>query len=179
MRVAVELRWAVYTVALSLTWLVMECIVGLQDRLVDYNASVRWFALFIPAVCFYVAVKRKRDTKPGGAFTFGEYLLSGLMMTFVATALFVPMQVAFHHWINPAFYDNMIQHDVQQAVNNSRNPRAAYDAAKGTYNATSYAVQTTVGFIVFGVLLSFLYANWFTRDASFRLVHSPTQSTID
>lgn len=177
MRVATEFRFAFYTAAFSFIWLMLEYVAGLQDQFIDYNAVVRWFALFIPVVFFYIGLKRKRDADYDGSITFGQCFRSGLIMTVFAALMIVPLQAVFHYFINPAYFDDMIQHEVQQAVNNGQNPKAAYDAAAATYNMTSYALQSGIGMLVLGTLLTSIYSFMLSRNR--RIDHDHPITPVD
>src|SRR5688572_29379103 len=98
-------------------WLMLEFVAGLHDRFIDYHPVVTFLAIGIPIVFFYLGLKRKRDSDYDGVITFGQCFKAGMIMTLITAVFTLPLQAAFHYFINPFFFDDMIQHSVQRAVN--------------------------------------------------------------
>ncbi|HZG00587.1 MAG TPA: DUF4199 domain-containing protein [Chitinophagales bacterium] len=158
MSIGTELRYAFYTAAFSFIWLMLEYVVGLHDRLIDYHPVITLFAVFIPIVTYYLGLRKKRDVDYDGTITLGQCFKAGMIMTVVLALLTVLFQVAFHYLINPAFFDNMISHAVERATRNGQDTNKAFKDARANFNLRSYMLQSGIGMLVFGALLTGIYS---------------------
>ena len=165
MTIGTELRYAFYTAAFSFIWLMLEYVVGLHDRFIDYHPVVTLFAVFIPIVTYYLGLRKKRNVDYDGSITLGQCFKAGMIMTVVLALLTVVFQVAFHYLINPAFFDNMINHAVERAARNGKDTNEAFEAARENFNLRSYMLQSGIGMLVFGTLLTGIYSFALSRNS--------------
>ena len=158
MNLFTELRSAFYITALTFIWLMLEYLVGLHDKYIEYHSVVTMFAILIPVVFAYLGMKRKRDVDYDGLVTFGLMFRTGIIITIFTALMMIPLQFAFHYLINPAFFDNMIHHSVEHAIANEQNPQKAFEDARAYFNIRSYVMQTVVGTLILGTILSVIYS---------------------
>lgn len=173
MNVRIELRFAFYIAALTFIWLMLEFLVGLQDRYIEYHPVVSMFAAVIPILFKYLGMRRKRDVDYDGTATWLQLFRTGMLITLFAAVLMIPLQYAFHNLINPRFFDNMIHHAVEHALANDQNPEKAREDAEATFNLKSYLTQSVIGVLVMGTVLSVLYSFLLRRKHSMEPISDP------
>lgn len=168
-----ELRYAFYIVALSFIWLMLEYLAGLHDRYISLHPFVTLFALLIPAIFYFIALKRKRDLDYDGYFTFWQGTKSGMMLTLILAVLMIPMQWIFHNLINPTFFDRMIEHSVDRSIVRGKDGTLAQREAMEYFNLMSYIVQSVIGIIVIGTVLTVVYTMILSRNRNNNLNRPP------
>ena len=150
MKIPLELRYALLISFGMLLWLALEAVVGLQDKYIAYHPYVTMFAVLIPVVFSRMAVKEKKENL-GGSITFKQALLTGLYITAITAVLAAPVQLIFHYWINPYFFEDMINYAVSHG-------KSSPEQAAMYFNLTSYTIQSVVGTFVFGSIVALVVA---------------------
>jgi hypothetical protein len=83
-------------------------------------------------------------------FTFRRAFVSGCIIALIAAALAIPAQLAFHYFINPDYFDDMIMY----AVQHGQTP----DEAARYFNLSAYLFQSAVGTLVMGLIIALVAA---------------------
>ncbi len=157
MNLRLELRYAVLISLLMLLWLALEFMVGLQDTYVAYHPFVTVFALLIPLIGNYRALRAKREQQHG-KLTFGQGLKTGLWIAGFSALFSIPVQLVFHFVINPDFFDTMIAHAVQQAELNKLNTAQATAHAQSFFCLQSYIPMSFIVTLVLGLVFAAIMA---------------------
>lgn len=150
MKIPLPLRYAMLISLCMLIWLALEAVVGLHDKYIAYHPYLSMLSLFIPVVFGYLAVKQKRE-ELGGSITLKQALLTGVYVVLITTVLAIPVQFIFHNWINPYFFQDMIDYAVA-------NGKSSPQQAAMYFNLTSYIIQSVLGTLVFGNLIALVVA---------------------
>ncbi len=150
MKIPLPLRYALFISLCMLLWLAFEALVGLHDKYIAYHPYLSMLSVFIPVVFGYLAVKDKRS-QLDGTITFKQALLTGVAVVVITAVLAVPVQLVFHYWINPYFFEDMIEY----AVNNGK---STPEQAAMYFNITSYIIQSVLGTLVFGNIIALVVA---------------------
>lgn len=145
MNLRIELRGAVLISLLMLLWLSFECIVGLQTEYIAYHPYVGMLSLLIPVFVTRQSLMAKRDELRNG-FTFGKAFLSGSIIAVFAAVMAIPVQLAFHYFVNPDFFDDMIAYSVKHGQDPGR--------AASYFNLNSYLFQSVAATLVVGFIIS-------------------------
>ena len=158
MNLLVELRFAFYIAALSFVWLMLEFAVGLHDTLIEYHAVVTLLSVLIPAVFIYIGMRRKNDVFYDSSASWTQLFKTGMLITIFSAAMIIPMQAAFHYFINPNFFNAMIAHAIDRAVANNQDTNKARMEAEAYFNFKSYLLQSGLGMMLIGSLLTVIYS---------------------
>lgn len=157
MNLHIEIRFAVLISLLMLLWLILEYVVGLHDRFIQYHPAITLFALVIPVACSYLAIKEK-TIQLSGAITFKQAFETGFFIAVFAAVLTVPTQFMFHKLVNPDFFRTMIDYSCARAASLHMDVPKAKEEATMYFNLPSYIVQCFFSTLFFGVIISLVMA---------------------
>jgi hypothetical protein len=150
-----EAKWALIFFAATLLWMLLERLAGLHDRYLNLHPYIS--SLFIiPAVLIYVLALRKKKVQLGGAATYKQLFISGLMMTLAITAIAPFTQYVVSYWITPDYFKNVIRYSVE-------NGQMTQAEAENYFNYLSYVKQTVPFTFLAGVVTTAL-ASLFIRS---------------
>ncbi len=154
-KIAVEIKWAVIFIIVSLLWMLGERLAGLHDRNIEYHYIVtNFFALVAIAVYVFALLdKRKRDY--GGKMNWIQGFISGLILTLGITILTPLSQYITSAVITPDYFENMIEYTVSNGI-------MTREAAEAEFNMRSYIIQSTIFAPTVGLATSAIVAI-FTR----------------
>ncbi len=98
MRTAV--KWGILFGIAATIWTAAVHLAGFYTNRVEYAKLVDTLAIIIPLVIFPIALLARRR-ELGGSISFGQGLLTGLVVAVVAAPITVLFLWAYHHYINP------------------------------------------------------------------------------
>ncbi|HOZ84386.1 MAG TPA: DUF4199 domain-containing protein [Niabella sp.] len=142
---SIEIKWAIYFIAMSLGWMLLEKWVGLHSTHIDKHMYLtNLFA--IPAVVVMVmALKEKKKLFYDGKMSYKRGLICGLIISLMI-ALFSPLtQWIISYVITPEYFPNVIEHSLKTGYYKSRAEAEAF------FSYNNYAVQSVVASIVMGM----------------------------
>lgn len=154
----VTLTYGVIYALASLLWISMEYALGFQTIYVEIQPYITLLFL-VPAVyIMYRGMKSHRVIvhERQAPFNYFMAFMSGFNITVIATLLSPVVSYIFHSYINPEFFDSMIQQSVSSML-------MTEDMAKAYYNQQSYIQQSIVGGLISGSIISAVLAV-FMRD---------------
>lgn len=152
-----EIKYALLISLLTLLWLAMEYMLGLQDTYIQFHWYCSLLAIAIPILCIQRAIEEKRQTQDGH-ITFKQALLTGFMTTFFAAVLSAPIQVIFHQLINPYFFETMMTYTLSRAQHLHLNINEARQEAELYFNLTSYIIQSGFGTLFLGTIIALFWS---------------------
>ncbi len=148
-----EIKWGVVWPTSMFLFLCFEFYAGLQQP-----AHLEWGVivdsiggLALPLLVFFLGLRQKRDQDFGGAMNWKQGFVSGLIITAVALPLSLLLTWAFFTFVNPAWFDTMINYSVATGY-------SGLEDAQAYFNLKSYLTQTAIGTALFGVVLSAIFA---------------------
>lgn len=130
------LRFSIMFALVSLSWLIMEYLVGLQTVHID-QFLVYDNLFFIPAVAIMVWALRYRRAEMGSAWNYWEGLKLGGIMGVLVGLLSIPSLYFFFTYVNPGFFEDFIAFSVGSG-------EATPDEAAAYFNFKSYATQSAL-----------------------------------
>lgn len=149
--IKLELKWAIIFVIMQLSWMLLEKAAGLYTLRIHKHSAYSNF-IAIPAIAIYVlALLDKRSNFYGGAMTYFQGFISGLMITVFVTLLTPITQYIVSIGIAPEFFPNMIEFSV-------RNGSMTQDAAEKYFNLKNFIVQSVMFTPVIGIVTSVIVA---------------------
>jgi len=154
----VTLTYGMMYAMASLLWISMEYALGFQTIYAEIQPYVTLLFL-IPAIyIMYRGMKSHRVIvhERQAPFNYVMAIMSGFNITVIATLLSPAVSWIFHSYINPEFFDTMIQQSVSTM-------RMTEDMAKAYFNQRSYIQQGIVGGLITGSIISAILA-LFLRD---------------
>jgi hypothetical protein len=154
--VKIEIKWAIYFVLMTLSWMALERITGLSSTHIDKHAIYTNF-IAIPAIAVYVlALLDKRKNFYNGVMTYKQGFVSGIIITLLVT-LFSPLtQIFTSVVIVPEYFPNIIKHTVE-------NGSMTQAEAESYFSLKSYIMQGLAGAPIMGFMTTALVA-LFTRS---------------
>lgn len=132
----------------TLLWLSFEYAVGLHTTRIAYHGIVTNFFAVIPIYLMWRALKYRRDVLEGGQIHWWQGLTSGMIISVVAGALGGPTIWIFTKYVNPNFFQAMIEYTVKTGY------YVKTEHAESYFNLAGYAIQATVGPVILGFFTS-------------------------
>ena len=156
-KLSVEIKWALLFVVVTLAWMMGEKLAGFHDvRIAQHPTATMFFAL--PAIAVYVfALLDKRRNFYGGAMTYKQGLVCGLLITLFVTLLSPLTQLLVSKVITPDYFTNAANYAVSAGI------LTAAEAAE-EFSLGNYIKQGLIGAPVMGIVTSAIVAV-FTRKA--------------
>lgn len=155
---ALEIKWGVFFMLMQLAWMTMERLAGLHDAHIDKHAVVTNLVA-IPSVLLYVlALREKRNKQLGGAMTYRQGFITGLIMTIVVTLLSPLSQYITSTIISPDYFENAIQYAVSTGA-------STQEEAEANFNLKNYLMVTVLFTPVVGVITSAIVALFLKKGA--------------
>lgn len=146
-----EIKWGLLFVAMSLIWVALERMVGLHDTYIEQHAIYTNFVAIPSILIFVFALREKRNKFYGGSMTYGQGLVSGVIISLVVALLSPLTQWLVATVISPDYFANAIAHAVSTG-------RLDQEQAEGFFNLKSYMAQGALGASAMGFLTSAVVA---------------------
>ena len=143
---SIEIKWALIFSAVTLLWMTGEKLVGLHDKYIDYHLYLtNLFA--IPAIIMMVmALKEKKKKVYAGDMSYGQGLISGIIISALIAMLAPLTQWITSYVITPGYFPHVIKRSVELGYYKTTEEAAA------NFNYTNYAIQSTIGALIMGIL---------------------------
>lgn len=143
--ISIEIKWALIFSAVTLLWMAAEKLVGLHDKYIDYHLYLtNLFA--IPAIIMMVlSLKEKKQNFYGGKMSYGQGMMSGVILSFIIAMLSPFTQWITSYLITPEYFPNVIKRSVELGYYKTTEDAAA------NFNYKNYAIQSTIAALVMGV----------------------------
>ena len=141
-----EIKWAVLFSIMSLAWMLLEKLIGLHSKYIDYHLYLtNLFA--IPAIWFMVlALKDKKKNYYNGNMSYKQGLISGIILS-ITIALISPLtQWIISYIITPEYFPNVIKRSVELGYYKTT------AEAEAQFNYQNYAIQGLIGALVMGIV---------------------------
>ncbi len=149
-----EVRYGLIVALALLVWLTLEYAAGLHSTRIEYHPSVTNFYGLIPIYMIWRAIIHRRDVIEGGSIHWWQGLISGMMISLVTAAFGAPTIWLFTNFINPQFFQSMIDFAVKSGMKS--------EMAEVNFHPTVYMMQATIMPLVFGFPTSVLIT-WLAR----------------
>jgi len=151
-KIIIEIKWALLFFIMGLMWMVFEKSMGLHSTHIDQQPYAA-LVFILPATAIYImALLEKRKIDFHGSITYKQALLSGLLLTLFVAILSPLSQFISSRYISPDYFENMRAYSVKIGHFSSLVRAEEY------YNLENYLVQSVVGAVVMGIIISLLVA---------------------
>ena len=143
---SIEIKWAIVFIVMTLLWMLLEKLTGLHSTYIDKHMYLtNLFA--IPAITVMaLALKDKKRNFYNGRMSYKQGLISGIVVS-VIIAIFSPLtQWITSYVISPEYFPNVIDYSLKTGYHKTR------EAAEAYFNYKNYAVQSSIGALVMGVV---------------------------
>ena len=145
----IELKWGVIFFISGLLWLGLEKFLGWHDRLLAQHAIYTLGYAPIAIAIYALALRDKKRTTYAGKMSFGQGLLSGLILTGVVVLLTPLSQYITHELVSPSYFPNIIEFSVQQG-------RLTLSEAEAYFTLKNYITQSILFAAFMGVITTAL-----------------------
>ncbi len=149
-------------------WLMLEFFLGFHTTRIDYHPFITWLSIVIPIAGIYWSMKVKRDRVYAGKITFIQALKSGLVVTAIMSLLGPIMVFVYVSVINPLFFSTMLAHSkvMIEGLNISIvDKEKMIEESTRNFSTSSYVIQSFIGSLIMGAVLSLLTATLMKRSA--------------
>ncbi|MCW8981946.1 MULTISPECIES: DUF4199 domain-containing protein [Altibacter] len=155
-KITIELKWAFIFTIMALVWMLLEKTLGWHDENI---ADHYWLTLlFLPfaALMYVLEMREKRRRYYNKVISWKQAFFSGVVMA-VFVALLSPLgQYITHNYITPEYFNNVIDYSVT-------NKTMTLKAANEYFNITNYMMQSAIGALVGGIVISAIAAFFMKR----------------
>lgn len=155
----IEIKWSLLLTGSMLLWMVLERLAGLHDEHIDKHQYITILYLVVPVFLYVFALRDKRKNFYGGKMTYKQGFISGIVVTFIVTLLSPLTQWIISYVITPDYFENVIEYALESGYHKNSAD------AETQFNFENYAVQSTVGSAVTGLIITSVVA-FFTKTKS-------------
>lgn len=154
-KISIEIKWGVIFSVVGLLWMVLEKVAGLHGPYIDYHLYLtNLFA--IPAIVVMVlALKDKKKNFYEGDMTYGEGMLSGVVLSLVIAILSPLTQWITSYIITPEFFPNVIKRSVELGFYANEADAASY-FNYGNYARQGFLMALMMGVITTAIVMIFI-----------------------
>ncbi len=156
MKRVVELRYAVLTSLATLLWLIVEFVIGFQDKYIGVYPYVTICSLAVPLLCYRQAFQEKRENL-GTKFTLRKALLAGFLLAVFTSIFSIPVEIFFLQLINPDFMADMIRY---AAIHSKQTE----EAVAVYINLQSMVMETVIFTFITGIIIASILAFRYRTD---------------
>lgn len=142
----IEIKWAIIFTIVGLLWMLLEKLVGLHDKYLDYQMYLtNLFA--IPAIIVMVmALRDKKKNYFNGNMNYKQGFISGLLLSVFIAVLSPISQWITSYIITPDYFNNAIKRSVEIQYYKT------IEEAEGYFNFQNYVIQGLFGALVMGIV---------------------------
>lgn len=162
-----EMKYGVIIAAVSALWVIIQDLVGLHDKYIQYQNMVSWLGFIVPIVGLFLAIKEKRDKEFEGAIAYGQCIKTGLLTSVVSGFFGAIFQFVFTKFINPNFLSAMLELQ-RQAMLDKGLPPEAIDRAMGfmefSFSPLFFTIMAFVGALIIGLIFSLIFGAFLKKD---------------
>ena len=155
-----EIKWGLIISTMIFLWVLMEFLLGFHTTRIELHPIITWFSLCIPIIGLIVALKEKREKDLGGTMSYIQALKSGFLISLVCGIMNIVWQGIYWTLVNPGYGETLVQHAREKL-----GEEAAKDAEQYA-NMNSYMVQSFVGALIGGLIISAIVGIFVKRGAS-------------
>lgn len=137
----------------------MEFALGLHSTYIALHPYISPIFVLVGIFVLYLGMKDHK-TRHGGEVEYLPSFLSGVYISIVFTILSPLVSYVFHTFINPDFFDSMINAAVLNGF-------MIEEKAKDYFSLRSYIQQGIVGSFIFGIVTSAIIALFLRKRAKY------------
>ena len=142
------LKWGAIYTGMTIGWAVLGKATGMHDARIRYNLAFN-SAVLLPSLAVYaLAIREMNAAVP---MTYGERLLSGLVLTVFVTVLGPLNPVISMVFVSPRFFENATRYSIESGMMTD-------EEALQKFNLTTFIVRGFIGGPIFGFVLSLIAA---------------------
>lgn len=147
-KIKTEIKWAIIFAIITLVWMLLEKLVGLHGKNIDYHFYLTNLFIIPFIVVIVLALKDKKKNFYNGSMSYLQGLISGVILS-----LFIALLSPLTQWItsfviSPEYFPNVINRSVELGYFKT------IAEAEMNFNYKSYAINVTVFSLFFGVITS-------------------------
>lgn len=143
---SIEIKWAIYFIAMTLGWMLLEKWVGLHSTHIDKHMYLTNLYAIPAVIVMVMALKEKKKLFYGGIMNYKQGLFCGLIISFIIALLSPLTQWIISFVITPEYFPNVIEHSLKTGYHKTRTEAEAY------FSYSNYAVQSLIAALVMGIL---------------------------
>ena len=148
---AIELKWGIIFIFITLLWMVLEKIVGLHEKYIDRQAIFTNLFAIPTVILFVFALLDKRKNFYNNKMSWLDGFLSGLIISIIVAILTPMSQFVTIKYITPEYFPNVIEYVVKTGKMTS-------GEAAEYFNINNYILQSTFGGLLMGAITSAIVA---------------------
>lgn len=145
-KLKIEIKWALIFTIVGLLWMLLEKLVGLHDKYLDYHMYLtNLFA--IPAIIVMVfALRDKKKNYYEGNMNYMQGFISGLIMSVFIAILSPLSQWITSYIITPDYFKNAIKRSVEIQYFKT------IEEAEAFFNFENYVIQGLLAALIMGIV---------------------------
>ncbi len=148
---AIEIKWGLIFVVITLLWMYLEKSLGWHDELIHKHAVYTNFFAILAIALYVIALLDKRKNFYQGKMSWLQGFLCGVGITVVVVILSPLSQYITHAIITPDYFPNVIEYSVEQE-------KMTLEQAQKYFSVQSYIVQSVIGSTAMGTVTSAIIA---------------------
>ncbi len=164
---SIAIRYGVLFAVAIFLWAVIESLLGLHDRHIQYHEYLSYF-FAVPSVAIMYWGIRSEEKRSQERIGFRKAFMTGLGITGVVTLLCPLVWYVFCAWVNPSFLDNMVRYAIAAKGMDAQ-------LAGQRFSLSTHLLVSTLSTLVIGAVISLVIAVIMARQTQRRLAHVSTE----
>lgn len=145
-----EIKWSIIFCITILLWNILLALLGYTTDKIGKFPIVDSLFVIVALLIYIMALRQKRQ-QLGHQIKWIQGFLSGLKITILIAILSIPCQFITHYAIMPHFFENSINYAIA-------NNKMTLESAKAYFNLKNYVIQSSLGALGFGFVISCVVA---------------------
>lgn len=153
----IAIRYSVLIGLLMMLWLCIEFMIGLQDKYADLLLYSAILSLCIPIFGIWRALKEKREVVDG-SFSFQQAFATAILVVLFSSVLAMVVQFVFTNFVNPDYFQGLIEHYVHKAFAAGGDTGKARTMAEQYFNLQFSIIEAFLWTFLSGILAAAFWA---------------------
>ena len=144
--ISIELKWALIFSVVGLLWMYLEKATGLHDEHIDMHMYLTNLYAIPAIIMMVMALKEKKRRFYGGTMSYGQGLISGVILSVFIAFLSLGTQWITSNIITPEYFPNVIEYSLESGYYETR------AEAEAQFNLENYMTQGAIFGFLMGVV---------------------------
>ncbi len=163
-----ELRYSLLTGLGICAYIIVEYLLGWHTTKVEVGETSGYFAIIIPLITYYLALKEKRDKENNGSLSFSSGFLTETLISFGVAFIIMIFMYFYMSRINPDWMEFGMEYQKMKMIANGTSPEEVekqISMAKEYFKPSYQLPIVFISTLVEGLAISLVYALILKRKA--------------
>lgn len=157
-------------------WILLEFLLGFHTSRMEFGAYSGYFAIIIPLIGYYKALKAKKKSEAKNFFTIGRGLKSGFTISIIVASVLTVFLYLYTQYLNPNWNElslNLLAEQMKQSGSTPAEINEIIGAYREILTPRNQAMLQFLGIVIEGLIISLIMAVVIRRKSLTALPNTP------